>query len=368
MAGDDLMHGNGGDAVKVIAFYLPQYHPIPENDAWWGKGFTEWRAVARARPSFVGHYQPHEPADLGYYDLRVRETRVEQAELARRHGIYGFCYYHYWFDGKRLLDRPLCEVLESGEPDFPFCIAWANEQWTRVWEGEPRQVLLGQSYRDGWVKDFILDLLPVLQDPRYIRIDGKPLILICRVGLIPSLPAVVEEWRRICREHGIGDLFVAGIESVDRFDPRLLGLDGAVEFPPSADRLMCYPKAGLTLTDEAFSGIVADYPSYVSGCLRREDPGYVWFRGIMPGWDNTPRRGARAKVFLGSTPDEYRRWLDGLIDWTKQHRVPSQRLVFVNAWNEWAEGAHLEPDAKFGLAYLRETVEAVRARRTESVA
>ncbi|QVX42024.1 glycoside hydrolase family 99-like domain-containing protein (plasmid) [Ralstonia solanacearum] len=349
------MYEDEQTSVKAIAFYLPQYHPIPENDAWWGKGFTEWRAVVRARPSFAGHHQPHEPADLGYYDLRVRETRIEQAELARRHGIHGFCYYHYWFDGKRLLDRPLQEVMEAGEPDFSFCVAWANEQWTRVWNGEPEQVLMAQSYRAGWAADFILDLLPMLLDPRYIRIDGKPLILICRVGLVPDIQGAVGEWRRVCREHGIDDLFVAGIESVDRFDPRLLGLDGAVEFPPFADRLMCYSRRDLQLTDETFSGIVADYPSYVSECLRREDPGYVWFRGIMPGWDNTPRRGARAKIFLGSTPSEYRRWLDGLLRWTIEQRAPGQRLVFVNAWNEWAEGAHLEPDEKFGLAYLRET-------------
>lgn len=354
-----MTHEGDLASVKAIAFYLPQYHPIPENDASWGKGFTEWRVVSRARPSFVGHYQPHEPADLGYYDLRVQETRIEQAELARRHGLHGFCYYHYWFDGRRVLDRPLREVLVSGEPDFPFCVAWANEHWTRVWEGEAERVIIEQSYQPGWARDFILDLLPILQDPRYIRIDRKPLILICRAGLIPEVRAAVDEWRAICRDRGIEDIFVASIGSVDRFDPRSLGIDAAVEFPPFAERLMCYSKEALHLTGSDFSGIVADYPSYAHDCLSRKDPGYVWFRGIMPGWDNTPRRGARAKIFLGSTPREYRRWLDALIHWTITHRVPSQRLIFVNAWNEWAEGAHLEPDAKFGSAYLRETHDAL---------
>src|SRR5918911_547953 len=220
--------------VRAIAFYLPQYHPIPENDRWWGKGFTEWTNVARARPLFPGHYQPHLPADLGFYDLRLPETRMVQAELARTHGIEGFCYWHYWFNGRRLLERPFNEVLASGEPDFPFCLAWANENWTRVWNGSERDVLIGQQYNEEDDRQHIRSLLAAFRDERYIRIDGKPVFLVYRAAKIPDPLRTTEVWREEAQKAGVGDLYLCRIESFpdERTDPARLGFDAAVEFHP----------------------------------------------------------------------------------------------------------------------------------------
>ena len=191
--------------VKLIAFYLPQFHPIPENDAWWGSGFTEWVNVRRARPNFVGHYQPHVPAELGYYDLRAPETRAAQAELARQHGIHGFCYYHYWFNGRRLLERPLNAVIESGEPDFPFCVCWANENWSRRWDGGNDELLIAQEYSAEHERRFIEGLLPVLEDRRYIRVGGRPLLLVYRANLLPEPRRAAETFRRVARIAGVGE-------------------------------------------------------------------------------------------------------------------------------------------------------------------
>ena len=197
--------------VKLIAFYLPQYHPIPENDEAWGKGFTEWTNVTRARPLFDGHYQPHSPADLGFYDLRVAETREEQARLARSYGIYGFCYYYYWFDRRRLLSRPLDEMLQSGKPDFPFCICWANEPWSRRWDGSDHDVIASQDYNQGYADRFIDDVIPILRDPRYIRVDGRPLLILYRLDHLPDPAAAAAAWREACRREGVGEICLAAM-------------------------------------------------------------------------------------------------------------------------------------------------------------
>src|SRR4029077_7166935 len=199
--------------VKLIAFYLPQYHPIPENDDWWGKGFTEWTNVTKARPWFRGHYQPHLPADLGFYDLRLPETREAQANLARQYGIHGFCYYHYWFNGRRLLERPFNEVLASGSPDFPFCLCWANENWTRAWDGLEREVLIQQHYDSNDDLAHIRWLANAFRDPRYIRVHGKPLFLVYRVASLPDPMQTVSIWREEARRLGIGELFLCAVES-----------------------------------------------------------------------------------------------------------------------------------------------------------
>jgi len=220
--------------ARLIAFYLPQYHPIPENDCWWGKGFTEWTNVTKAQPLFAGHYQPHLPADLGFYDLRLPEARQAQVDLAREYGIYGFCYYHYWFNGRRLLERPLAEVLSSGEPDFPFCLCWANESWTKRWDGVEGTVLMEQRYTVEDDRAHLCWLAGVFRDQRYIRVGGKPLLLVYRATKMVNPLRTTSIWREEARKLGIGELYLCRVECFgnERVDPTTIGFDAGVEFQP----------------------------------------------------------------------------------------------------------------------------------------
>jgi lipopolysaccharide biosynthesis protein len=351
--------------LRAIAFYLPQYHPIPENDEWWGPGFTEWRNVAQARPLFPGHYQPHVPADLGYYDLRLPEVREAQADLARRNGIHGFCYYHYWFNGRRILERPFAEVLASGKPDFPFCLCWANENWTRVWDGGEQNVLLQQHYSAEDDLAHIRALIPAFADPRYIRIDGRPLLLVYRTELLPDPARTAEIWRTESSRAGMGDLYLARVENfVSRVNPASIGFDAAVEFAPLGAQVgkvkfqgtMHRLLARLGLLSRAFTeNRVTTYRALMAGMLAKPDPGFKRFRCVTPMWDNTARRRIGANVYIGSTPELYAAWLSELARQTVDKFAPEERIVFVNAWNEWAEGCHLEPDLKWGRQYLEAT-------------
>jgi lipopolysaccharide biosynthesis protein len=347
--------------VRVIAYYLPQFHPIPENDEWWGKGFTEWTNVTRARPWFEGHAQPHLPADLGFYDLRLGEARAAQATLARAHGVHGFCYYYYWFNGRRILNRPLDQVLASGEPDFPFCICWANENWTRRWDGAEHEILLHQEHTPESDRAFILDVIPLLKDRRYIRVGGAPLLLVYRPGIIPDAPETTRIWREVARAHGIPDLHLCAVQSFGFGDPRPLGFDSAAEFPPHGctAREIADKVPGL---DPKFEGKIFDFRDLVRGALTQAPVEYLRYRGVMTSWDNTARRGPRGNVFHHSSPEEYELWLRTAIATTETTNPPEARFVFVNAWNEWAEGAHLEPDARNGRAYLEATARGVAQR------
>ena len=340
--------------VRLIAFYLPQYHPIPENDRWWGKGFTEWNSVVGARPLFDGHEQPHLPADLGFYDLRLPEARQSQVALAREYGIHGFCYYYYWFSGRRLLDRPLEEVLRSGEPDFPFCICWANEPWSRSWDGSTNELLIGQEHDLQTDERFILDVLPILQDARYIRVDGAPLLLIYRVGLLPDSKELFRAWRRIAAEHGIDALHICIAETFGCKGPHHYGADSAVEFPPHGLWAGVINDEVRNL-DPEYKGAIYDYRKVVAEEFSRPRPGYLRYRCAMPAWDNTPRRRLGGNVFAYSSPDQYELWLRTLIQDAATRSSPDERLVFINAWNEWGEGAHLEPDHRYGRRYLEAT-------------
>jgi GT2 family glycosyltransferase len=342
------------DAVRLIALFLPQFHPIPENDRWWGKGFTEWTNVTRAKPNFAGHQQPQLPADLGFYDLRLAETRRAQADLARDYGIHGFCYYYYWFGGKRLLNRPLDEVLASGEPDFPFCICWANESWSRRWDGRESDILMAQQHSETDDLAFIRHLQPLLRDHRYIRIHGRPLIIVYRIELFPDPARTAEVWREYCARSGVGEIFLACVQSFGlTADPRAFGFDAVVEFPPHDLSVPLDPQPQMDNPD--FTGRVYDYRATAECFMQRPLPEHRFLRTAMPSWDNTARRQDAGTIFLGSTPALYEHWLSTLIEQTRQLNPPGERFVFVNAWNEWAEGNHLEPDQLHGHGYLEAT-------------
>jgi hypothetical protein len=343
-----------GKPIRLVAFYLPQFHPIPENDAWWGKGFTEWTNLTRARPLFVGHQQPRRPADLGYYDLRVPAVREQQAALAQGYGIHGFCYYYYWFGGRRLLSRPLDEMLASGRPDFPFCLCWANENWTRRWDGAEHEVLIRQDHSPESDLRFILDALPILRDPRYIHYDGKPVLLVYRAGILEDAKRTTDTWRETCRAHGVPEIHLVAAQTFGLVDPTPLGFDAAVEFPPHgiAGHRLDHEVVGL---DPAFEGKIHDYRDAVDFSLHRPPQPYRMHRGVMVSWDNTPRRRLQAHVWHHGTPETYGQWLRGVIESAAHDPSDPEPLIFVNAWNEWAEGAHLEPDETWGHAYLLAT-------------
>jgi len=354
---------------RIIAFYLPQYHPIPENDAWWGKGFTEWTNVAQAKPLFRGHYQPHIPADLGFYDLRLCETRSAQAQLARECGIEGFCYWHYWFEGKRLLERPFNEVLTSGEPDFPFCLAWANESWSRRWLGEEKEVLQEQTYSFEDDANHIRWLMRAFADRRYLRVNGRPLFLVYRPNALPDPPRTTDLWRDECVRSGVAEPYLIGINAhCPLLDCRTIGFDGTLNFEPQLGvlpepmndrpsigklkrnrefgvnspklKLYDYAKARQWMIDHRewmmHEGICQDFPTVPS---------------IFVGWDNTPRRRRNGVVVLNSTPERFEQGLAQLVNDTRAKSC-AERLIFINAWNEWAEGNHLEPDLKYGHGHL----------------
>jgi hypothetical protein len=351
------MH-NGGNLrataakPKALAFYLPQYHPIPENDEWWGKGFTEWHNVTKARPLYPGHYQPHLPGELGYYDLRVPEVRVAQAELARAYGVHGFVYYHYWFHGRRLLERPFEEVLASGEPDFPFALCWANEEWTRGWDSRTGHVLVRQEFSEEDDRAHIRDLLRAFKDPRYITIDGRPLLLIYRPTLIPDLLRTSEIWRREVQKAGFPDVYLCWVESwgvpPGGQGPTPFGLDASVGFMPVLGGEL-HP-ALETLRGHR----VLDYESAAESAIELLDCPWKRFPSVMVGWDNTARRARGATIYHGATPAHYEHWLQVTADSLAGVRA-EENYLFIVAWNEWAEGNHLEPDQRYGRAFLEAT-------------
>lgn len=347
--------------VRVIAFYLPQFHPTPENDEWWGQGFTEWTNVRPAQPQFVGHHQPHEPDALGYYDLRDTAVQHRQIELAKLYGVEGFCFYFYWFGGKRLLEKPLENWLGDKSLDMPFCLCWANENWSRRWDGLDQEILIAQDHSPQDDLAFIAEVAPYLRDPRYIRIDGKPLLLVYRPSLLPAAAETAQRWRTWCRENGVGEIFLAYTQSFEAVSPDRYGFDAAVEFPPNNSAPPNVTHTVAPLHDD-FATNVYDWSVFPQRSENYPPRKYKLFRSVCPGWDNTARRKRGGTVFINNTPALYRGWLENAIEDTLAHvKEPSERLVFVNAWNEWAEGAHLEPDTVNGYAYLQATRDALEA-------
>ena len=354
-------------AVRVIAFYLPQFHPIPENDQWWGKGFTEWTNVVDAAPQFIGHYQPRLPSALGFYDLRVIDVQRQQAELAKQYGVYGFMYYYYWFRGRRLLERPLEQMLATPDIELPFCICWANENWTRRWDGLDHEILLAQEYsaRDDF--DFIDSLLPVFRDPRYIRVDGKPLLAVYRSDVMPDSAATIARWTERCVAQGEKPPYVLRTNAFSMEfevkDPSGEGFSGAMEFPPHyTPKVLDTITAKMRILNPRYQGQIYDYSTVVQHELRKRVPeGYDYYRSVFPSWDNEPRRKGRGHTFARSSPALYGLWLKHACEHATKELPPDRRFVFVNAWNEWGEGAYLEPDRCYGHAYLQTTADILRA-------
>ena len=385
------------DRARVLAFYLPQFHPIPENDAWWGKGFTEWTNVAKAKPLFRGHVQPNTPADLGFYDLRLPEAREAQAELARAYGIEGFCYWHYWFgNGKQLLERPLAEVVASGKPDFPFCLAWANETWTGKWYGAPNRILAEQTYpgEADHVRHFY-SLLRAFRDPRYVTVDGLRLFLIYKPAAIPDLKRFIELWNELAAKEGIkGFYFIAN----DSLIPNV-GFNAFIENLP----FLNMPRPGLERLKQVIARVtgskvkstrpvgdgkqtiqrrlVATDAQEAQGLRKFARQAEDWFHRLVrkpkmyryhdylrhvetaplrahehpvliPNWDNTPRSGYNGVLLKGSTPELFEKLCSHAGKKLQNAPDGERRLVFVKSWNEWAEGNYLEPDLEHGHKYL----------------
>jgi lipopolysaccharide biosynthesis protein len=332
--------------AKLIALYLPQFHAIAENDQWWGKGFTEWVNVRGATPGFEGHYQPHEPVSpLEYYDLSNPRAQQMQAHMARRYGIHGFCYYYYWFGGKKLLQTPIETMLASGRPDLPFCICWANHDWTRAWYGQNKQVLMAQDYSDESMRAFVEDVAPLLADGRYIRVDQKPMLCVYQSEEMPNSKRITDIWRERAHKLGLGELHLVRMEALDwDRDPATLGFDAAVEFAPD------WRMAGQLLNPGQQPRRV-DYKTTVTNMLLKPPAPYTRYHGVFPGWDNSPRYKKAALVFDNASPGVFAYHLENAIRKTMRN-TPDNRLVFINAWNEWGEGCHLEPCRRHGTAWL----------------
>ena len=371
--------------ARVIAFYLPQFHPIPENDKWWMKGFTEWTNVGKARPLFPGHYQPKVPADLGYYDLRVPETRKAQADMAKEYGIEGFCYWHYWFgNGKKLLERPFQEVLLSGKPDFPFCLGWANHSWTnKSWEVGTKKVkeatLMEMIYnKEEYIKHFY-EVLPAFKDKRYIQVDGKPLFLVFRPLEIPNPREFIELWQAMAQENGLKGIYFVGIAY------NMLPQDWTLKniiLKNIADKSALYYKAVLNAGYDAVNSRGYHRADYycrslkevlwrsicmrlfkytpVSRCEQKNINKYLYvkedrwenvFPTLLPNWDRTARSGARARVYTGSTPEVFSEQLKSVVDLLSD-KEDEHKITFLMSWNEWAEGNYVEPDLKYGHGFL----------------
>lgn len=362
----EALRSNGGEKSRIrpIAFYLPQFHPVPENDEWWGKGFTEWTNVTKAKPLFKGHYQPHLPADLGFYDLRLPEVREAQAALAKEYGIHGFCYYHYWFNGRRILERPFEEVLASGKPDFPFCLCWANENWTRTWDGRNKEVLLEQKYSDEDDYEHIRYLSKAFRDSRYIRVNGKPVMIVYRVANLPDAKKTSSIWREECRRLGLGEIYLCSVETnaEGQTPPEEYGFDASIEFQPLWKNAGEPERKGffwrllqkLRLSERAYSrNNIYDYEELVKKMLAKKKVSHKEFPGVSPSWDNSARR-EKALIIKNATPGAYERWLEKVLSDFKPFSR-DENFVFINAWNEWAEAAHLEPCRKWGRGYLEAT-------------
>lgn len=338
--------------VRLIAYYLPQFHPIPENDRWWGKGFTEWRNVTRAVPLFDGHYQPRVPEELGYYDLRLIDVMRRQVELAKLYGIGGFAFHFYWFDGKRLLEEPLENYLANLDLDLPFSLCWANENWSRRWSGSEQDILIAQKHSPADDLALIRHLNRYFQDPRYIKVDGKPVLTVYRPELLPDPAATITRWREEAVNAGWPGIYVIATNAFDFADYQKYGFDALSEFPPHGLKARNVENSIQMSSLREGGGRVRMYDEAAENAMNTRPPMGRVHPGVMPSWDNCPRRPRNGVIYHGATPEMFSRWLRNGIE--RARRNPEgERLVFINAWNEWGEGAYLEPDLRYGYAYLQ---------------
>jgi hypothetical protein len=364
------------NSVRLVCFYLPQFHPIPENDAWWGPGFTEWSNVMRAAPLFRRHRQPRIPADLGFYDLRVPEARSAQAAIAAEHDIEAFCYWHYWFAGRRILERPFAEVLASGEPRFPFCLAWANDSWSGVWHGAPDRMLLEQTYPGAADEEAHFRALePAFRDPRYLTVEGKPLFVIYKPYRIPEVERFIDHWRELAARAGLPGLYLVANVNDMRWPARAKGFDALVPHNPgiTTHHVFHRPIAPLDRHAQRLTGGTAmdlywrlrgnpktmDYREYIRLALPSLPFDGDAYPCVVPNWDNTPRCGEDGYVLTGSTPALFKLHLQQAIEQVR-HRAVDKRIIFVKSWNEWGEGNYLEPDQELGRGYLEACRDALR--------
>lgn len=361
--------------IKPIAIYLPQFHPIPENNAWWGNGFTEWTNVSKAKPLFKDHYQPHLPADLGFYDLRLEEARLAQEALAKQKGIYGFCYYHYWFNGKRVLEEPLNLKLKNTKEDLPFIMCWANENWTRVWNGGESDVLLKQKYSEEDDYNHIQELISYFKDARYIKVNEKPMFIIYRPNLFPDIKSTIALWRAEVKKAGFPDMYL-GCAKTSEYESLINndGFDFAFEFQPNFSNrpkpiknnfLRRYSYEFLRRIKSPLKNkynLVYDYEAFAKLQMKKE---FIpnCYPTITPMWDNSARRKVNYFILHNSTPEKYKHWLKYIKDNYPWDNMP-ESFLFINAWNEWAEGNHIEPCQKWGTAYLDVTNEIVSKKNS----
>lgn len=344
--------------IKAIAIHLPQFHPIAENDGWWGKGFTEWTNVTKARPLFKNHNQPQLPADLGFYDLRLPETMEAQAVLAKQYGIYGFCYYHYWFNGKRILNRPVDDMLKSSKSDFPFMLFWANETWSRRWLGEEKEVLIKQTYSD---EDDLKHAQWLCEnaffDSRYITISGRPAFVIYRPNDLPDYKKTIAIIKATAIKYGLKEpYFIAsnshtqaleGFDKILNFEPQLGLLPDAFNDKPSIKRWIRNVRTGINSSTLK----VYDYKK-VKELMQSRKFNYSFFPCVFVNWDNTPRRGKKGIIFHNFHINPFKDSIRFAKNLIKDNKA-DEKIIFINAWNEWAEGNHLEPDNRYGHEYLK---------------
>lgn len=355
--------------VKTIAFYLPQFHTFPENDQWWGMGFTEWTNTRKCVPRFEGHYQPRIPhKDIGYYDLSTESAIEKQIQLALQHKVYGFCFYYYWFSGKKLMEKPLDIFLKHPEWKINFCLCWANENFTRTWDGAATDILIEQKYTNEDPKKFIMDLKKYISDERYIRIDGKPVILIYNMSAIPDVKKTICAWRNYAQKEGIGDILIWMCRT-NGSNAKVLGvkkeIDAEVEFPPH--NMWWKPiKENWERKDEAkiynYQKLV-DVLTYRIEKEKNKRQGKKLYHTCMMGWDNSCRRKNGWTVYYGYKLEYFGKWLSVLVDEARKNKEEEERFIFVNAWNEWGEGTYLEPDEKYGYANINMLSEQICVKR-----
>lgn len=363
-------HSNKNEEIDIVAYYLTQYHPNEKNDEWWGKGVTEWNNVNQAVPQFVGHYQPRKPGELGYYDLRIKENMKRQIELAQNYGVNVFCYYYYWFDGERLLEDPLNLFLNNKDLNMKFFYCWANENWTRRYSGTNEDVLMKITPEEHNYKKFIESVISNFKDERYYKINNKPVISIYRPSLIPNAKEVLEYWRRRVRQEIGKEIYIIAVQEKDStVDWTNFGFDAETEFQPKQIQHNCKDITDtVKVVRKDFSGKIYDYRELVKNkkYVINENLKKKVYPAVMPMWDNTARRNFRGMIYHNSSPSLYKEWLYNAIKNARNNKKIEKTIVFLNAWNEWGEGAYLEPDSYYGYAYLEATYEAIKMANTES--